>query len=183
MQLLRLNGKFDPFFFFLISFQGFPTVNTAAFWSWSVSSSGSSPSRSSLQSIMAAGLAGKLWRSVLASGSRKLKLSCNLCLSFITAKTKHSSTWQYCVKHTVANKWQKHSTLHILLLLLRLLTLVCSVHFATIAFHCIALQGMWWSRWTWNGPLIIHVDEKIETVEYKGPFNAYWTKINVSLKN
>lgn len=63
---------------FLLSWQESHTANTAAFWSWSILSSGSSLSRSSLQSTTAAGLAGRLWRGALVSGSWKLKLSCSL---------------------------------------------------------------------------------------------------------
>lgn len=63
---------------FLVSWQESHTVNTAAFWRWSVLSSGWSPLRSSLQSTMAAGLAGRPWRSALVSGSQKLRLNNNL---------------------------------------------------------------------------------------------------------
>lgn len=64
----------EPFCF---SRQASRTVSTAAFWRWSVSSSGFGPWRSSPRWTTAAGTAGRPWRSTSASGSRKLRPNCS----------------------------------------------------------------------------------------------------------
>lgn len=62
----------------LFPWQESRTVNTAAFWKWSVLSSGYSPWRLSLQSTMGAGVAGERWSSASLNGLWNLKLSANL---------------------------------------------------------------------------------------------------------
>lgn len=124
----------------LFSWQESHTANTAAFWRWSVLSSGYSPSRSSLQSTMAAGLAGRLWRGALVSGLWKLGLNGNLfiiktvrswplCCSSVTwAKPINSQCFKCCT--TMGNK---HILTNLILLhLLKLLTSDCWAHNTSI---------------------------------------------------
>lgn len=134
----------------LFTWQESHTVNTAAFWSWSVSSSGFSPSRSSRQSTMAAGLAGRLWRSASMSGSWKLKLHCNKLCSQLDSKSPllllgyKSKTNRFSILYDHGEQIY--------------LNITHCFTFSEVASDCWAhntsipmqSEGLWWSRWTWS---------------------------------
>lgn len=79
----------------LFVWQVSPIVNTAAFLSWSGLSSGSSPSRSSLQLTMAAGPTGRRWRSVSMNGSWTLRINSDLFSSCLSVLKEHPNSMRY----------------------------------------------------------------------------------------